>query len=78
MGDYAPTDIDVDNAEGAEDEAGTYVLLPRLDAPGEYVSVFNDGSWARYVPLGAWDRGERLLGCLPLVCLFYGLGRMIV
>lgn len=38
----------------------TFVLLPRLSSPGEYVSVFEDGSWTYWVPEAARVAESRL------------------
>jgi hypothetical protein len=61
-----------ENAEGADDD-GTFVVLPCIGAPGECVSVFSDGSWARWAPKSAaalseaWNVGGSLVGALSLM-----------
>lgn len=34
-------------------EETTYLLLPVVDEPGEFVAVFSDGSYTRWIPSGA-------------------------
>lgn len=54
----------------AEDEEGTYVLLPVVGEPDATVAVFSDGSYSRWWPRlsgQSWELGASVL------CAAFGL-----
>ena len=43
----------------AEEEEGTFVLLPSIDEPGVAMSLFSDGSYTSWVPTLQWHELRR-------------------